>query len=1114
MNYSEKGQDDYQYFDVNKIQASLEMTSAVVSKGMQLHKKGVLTIESVKDGYAEGMEELVAEVFAHVVDDRNRFPVWAAFTRDKILRTQCECPECRRSYYGWYGKKSRCAYMVVLMQELKKYLEKNRLGDATNRAGASLLYSFQEKHSLQIVADVHSNKESLHIIPRLRKDYDTLSVSFKVGGDKLFVIKNLSEFCDNVKNSITTTLGSNTKVNLQLSNLDERARQWYQFINQVMQDEEQFQERMEQSVRYHFGKNPVKKGAIELYGWRLDAFYKTMGQDAVEYEDKLSDQKKCFLRCQDANPDIDMQIRKISTARRGEFHGVEVTCKMPVFFRGADTLYFVYKQSLCRAQKENVEPILPLIEQAQNGRLAFQVGRSHLQEFYYSVLPQLQDYVNVCEEDSEEIRRYLPPQVEFIFYLDAKNHNIFCKIHARYGDREVSVLDNLRSEYNQSMESFRMENTEQEMLFLARQYLPAIDLQEDELHCNGEEELVYAFLEHGLESLSQLGEVQCTQRFRSQHIIRKPKVSLGVSVSGGLLDLHVETEDIDREELFAILQSYWQRKKYYRMKNGDFVNLEDNSLQMLGELMETMHLSPKDIKKGDMKLPVYRTLYLDKLLEENENVYTSRDSHFKKIVKSFKAVGDSDYEEPASLKGVMRSYQKKGYQWLRTLEAYQFGGILADDMGLGKTLQMISVMLAAKEEGVSDPSLVVCPASLVFNWGEELKRFAPILKVQLVTGTQKERSEKLQCYQDFDVLVTSYDLLKRDIEQYEDKQFYYQVIDEAQFIKNHSTVASKAVKVIHSRFRYALTGTPIENRLSELWSIFDFLMPGFFYSYEVFRKEFEVPIVKNQDEETMKRLQKMAGPFILRRLKSNVLKDLPDKLEETRYVKLEEEQQKLYDAQLLYMQKQLATQQSEDFNKNRFQILAELTKLRQICCDPSLCYENYKGESAKLEACLDLVQSAIDGGHKILLFSQYTTMLGILQNRLKEQGISFYTITGETPKDKRLQLVKTFNEDDTKVFLISLKAGGVGLNLTGADVVIHYDPWWNLAVQNQATDRAHRIGQNKTVTVYKMIVSHSIEEKIEKLQNAKQNLAEQVMNADMGNLSSMTREELLELLEC
>ena len=1099
--------ENYQYFDVDKIQASFNFTSAILNKGKALWKEGVIKITGIEEGYTDGQDDMTGEVTAHVTHNGSEFDITMAFTKDNAFYTECECPECRRSYYGWYGRKNRCAYMAALMPELKKYLLENPIGDATNRVAASLLYSFQARHAMQVMADVHANEESLHIIPRLRMQEERLSVSFKIGSDKLFVIKNLSEFCMHVQNAGTAVFGSNTKMNLQFSNLDIKARKWYEFIKRVMQDEEQFEERTD-------SRNNAKKSTIELYGWRLDSFFEVLGADTVEYEDKYSEKKKVNLRCRDKNPAIEMHIHRIDMGRWGGFHGIEVSCQMPPFFHGADTLYFIDKQYLCRAQKEAVEPILPLIEHAEYGNLTFQIGRNHLQEFYYSVLPRLREVVTVTEEDTEEIKSYLPPQVEFAFYLDAREQNIYCKVQARYGDSAVSVLDVLRSEDGALPQNFRMESKEQEILYLTRQFFPVIDLENDELHCNGEEELVYDFLDHGIEKLAILGEVHCTQSFRGRHIIRKPKVSLGVSVSGGLLDLQVDAEGIDRAELLAMLQSYRQRKKYYRMKNGDFVNLQDNSLQMLGELMETMHLSPKDFGKGELQLPVYRTLYLDRLLEESQNVYTSRDHTFREMVKSFKAVGDALYEEPASLKGIMRSYQKKGYKWFRTLENYGFGGILADDMGLGKTLQMISVILAAKEEGLAEPSLVVCPASLVYNWGEEFKRFAPALKVQLITGNQEERREKLLSYQDYDVLVTSYDLLKRDIEQYEDKKFHYQVIDEAQFIKNHSTAASKAVKVIHSKVRFALTGTPIENRLSELWSIFDYLMPGFLYSYEVFRREFEAPIVRLEDEDAMKRLQKMAGPFILRRLKSNVLKDLPDKLEETRYVKLDSEQQKLYDAQVVHMQTQLALQKAQDFNKNRFQILAELTRLRQICCDPSLCYENYKGESAKLEACLDLVQSAIDGGHKILLFSQYTSMLEILQRKLSEQEISFYTITGETPKEKRLQLVKAFNEDDTKVFLISLKAGGVGLNLTGADVVIHYDPWWNLAVQNQATDRAHRIGQEKKVTVYKMIVSGSIEEKIEKLQNTKQHLAEQVMSGDAGSLSGMTREELLELLEC
>jgi len=567
------------------------------------------------------------------------------------------------------------------------------------------------------------------------------------------------------------------------------------------------------------------------------------------------------------------------------------------------------------------------------------------------------------------------------------------------------------------------------------------------------------------------------------------------------------------EELLDILGSYRSKKRYHRLKNGDFLDLEDNSYEMLSEMMDSLHLSAKDFIKGKVELPLYRTLYLDKMLEENENIYSERDRHFKNLVREFKTVNDSDFQPPKSLARVLRNYQKNGYRWLRTLESFQFGGILADDMGLGKTLQVIAVLLAAKQEGKKGVSLVVAPASLVFNWGEEIRKFAPELDFMLITGGQEERRHKLEDYRETDVLITSYDLLKRDAVFYEGKEFLYQIIDEAQYIKNQRTVAAKAVKVIKSQTRFALTGTPIENRLSEIWSIFDYLMPGFLYRYEVFKREIEAPIVKNQDEAAMERLRKMTSPFILRRLKEDVLKDLPDKIEKTHFVRFEKTQQELYDAQVIHMRQQITMQDGEEFQKNKLKILAELIRLRQICCDPSLCFENYKGESAKLEACLELIQRASEGGHKILLFSQFVSMLEIIRQKLKESGISFYMISGETAKEKRLKLVKNFNEDDTTVFLISLKAGGVGLNLTGADVVIHYDPWWNLAVQNQATDRAHRIGQDKKVTVYQLIAKGSVEEKIQKIQESKKELLEQVIGEGTGQLGNMSKEDFLELLE-
>jgi SNF2 family DNA or RNA helicase len=519
------------------------------------------------------------------------------------------------------------------------------------------------------------------------------------------------------------------------------------------------------------------------------------------------------------------------------------------------------------------------------------------------------------------------------------------------------------------------------------------------------------------------------------------------------------------------------------------------------------------------------------MLEDQSFIYEHRDRHFKKLIQEFKTISDAEVDLPSSIDGHLRKYQRDGYRWLRTLSKYGFGGILADEMGLGKTLQTIALLASYYEEhgkslascadndneaneNVSPrkPSLVVVPASLVYNWGEELKRFAPSLNYVLITGSKSEREDIILNIEGYDVAVTSYDLLKRDIAEYEDHSFAIEIIDEAQYIKNHLSQAAKSVKLIRADRRFALTGTPIENRLSELWSIFDYLMPGLLYSYPQFRADFEIPVMKYEEEDTMDKLRGMVTPFILRRKKADVLKDLPDKLEEIRYARMDEEQKKLYDAQVVHMKMRLEKQSDEEFSKNKIEIFAELTRLRQICCDPALCFENYKKGSCKTDVFMDMIEQVIEGEHKALVFSQFVTMLDILKGRLESAGIPYYEITGATPKEKRIELVNAFNQDKTPVFLISLKAGGTGLNLTGADVVIHYDPWWNIAVQNQATDRAHRIGQRKVVTVFKLIAHGTIEDKILEMQEKKRALAENILESDGISSATLSRDDLLELL--
>jgi len=424
---------------------------------------------------------------------------------------------------------------------------------------------------------------------------------------------------------------------------------------------------------------------------------------------------------------------------------------------------------------------------------------------------------------------------------------------------------------------------------------------------------------------------------------------------------------------------------------------------------------------------------------------------------------------------------------------------LADDMGLGKTLQVLAMLLAVKEEGFENtappplPSIVVCPASLVYNWLSEATRFTPQLKVCTVAGNASERAACIEQATQYDLLVTSYDLLKRDIELYAGLGFNYVVLDEAQYIKNQNTQSAKAVKLLQSEHRLALTGTPIENSLAELWSIFDFLMPGYLYDYKRFKQDFEAPIVKMKDESAIQRLRALVRPFILRRMKEDVLKELPAKIEQVHLAEMDEEQRNIYLATLVQTKRDLTDKLAEaGAGQARIMVLAALTRLRQICCDPTLVFANYTGLSTKLQLCLELIHNSLDGGHRVVLFSQFTSMLAIIQKRLKAEGIEYYLLQGSTSKIERLKLVDQFNAGDVPVFLVSLKAGGTGLNLTGADIVIHYDPWWNLSAQNQATDRTHRIGQTKHVQVFNLIAKDTIEEKILKLQEAKAELAQQI----------------------
>ena len=1107
----------YRYFHGDQIRKSLKLSTEAETGGRKAISGGRLRLEQVGKGFERSGGQVLGQASAIGETERGRksyFPIRLVFSSDEALRAECGCPECARSYRQYSGD-CRCKYTAGLALLLEEYLKDHNIGDMTDAAGQ---YIIESTLWGKLMKQTKGPADPMRLEPRLIQKDKKLYVSFKTGAGRMFVVKNLEEFCEHVKNGEEAVYGSSTVLSHKRENFTEGSLPWLEFVNRIVQEEVRFADRMEDSWRFS-GNRPSVGMLLELFGWRLDQFYELMGPSGVEAEDRDHGKKKQVLYARTGSPRIQVEIElRYAGGKPGpaeKFDGVQVSGTMPELFYGMDTAYFIEADGLYRQSGELSDGLERLADVSMDGSFRFFVGRNRLAEFYHMILPRFREIAQVAEKDGELIRSFLPPRGEYQFYLDAEGGDFVCRPVVRYGNQEYSPVEAVRCIENGQdlMEPFRALAEEAGIALEVKRRFPVEVPQKEEFSCGGDEEVMYQVVENGVAALASLGEVLCTDRFRGCHVVRRVQTAVGVSVSSGMLDLKIDTGDIPPEELVELLHSYRQKKKYHRLKNGTFVRMEESSVGMLEEMAAALRLTPKEMIRGNMHLPVYRALYLDRLLEEHEDVYSKRDSHFKQIVKSFKTIKDADFEEPESLSATMRQYQKNGYRWLRTLESWNFGGILADDMGLGKTLQMIAVLLAAKLEGKTGTSLIVTPASLVFNWGEEFKKFAPELKVTLAAGTQAERQKRLEESVHSDVLITSYDLLKRDAALYEGREFLYQVLDEAQYIKNHTTAAAKAVKVIKSRFRFALTGTPIENRLSELWSIFDYLMPGFLYGYDTFRREFEIPVVKNNDQEAMERLQRMVGPFILRRLKQDVLRDLPEKTEEVRYVQMTGKQRKLYDGQAIHLRSLLDHQSEEEFNNSRFQVLTELTRLRQICCDPALCFEDYGDETAKTDACMELVQSAVDGGHRLLVVSQFTSMLEILSSRLDGEHVEHFMITGSTPKEKRLQLVNAFNGGAVPVFLISLKAGGVGLNLTGADMVVHYDPWWNLAAQNQATDRAHRIGQQKNVTVYKLITKDSIEEKVLELQETKRELADRIIGQGTEQAAPMTREDMLRLLE-
>lgn len=1013
--------------------------------------------EAQGDAFASGKKKFYDDKVKNVTTAQSdgKFDVYAEVAGDKLYSCKitfdeqgglydyvCTCDEfhiergpCKHIVAAALGFEERNPQLRFTGSERKK----------TDGGALTLISEYSKKKRRGFMT---ADGVKTELVPYLELN-DGISLRFTIGSKKQYILKDISDFVSCVTSGGYRRYGVDLELYHTMQNFTESSRRLIKFVSDC------YREKVSANSAYMRYKDELRL----LYG-DVDEFF-------ALYEGTLVHCGKNDLVL--VEPFSSSFPVKLSVGREEGGFCVSLSESEYRFIDGRDFTYVLLNSRIYRISKELDECVRTFFETLAVKKKLF-VASNDMSPFYNSVICGLNKYLEV---DSGDIDLSVYEAAPFMckIYINGVGDEVRLDVKSSYDDHEFDLFSDVAG--GDFVRDWDTENSLRGTLAKYFRRYPELVLDE--------EEDIYVFLSEGVKELFNYAEVFITESMKRLKLRPAPRIHVGVRLSNDLLNLEATAEGYTSEEIAKILQAYREKKRYIRL-GGGFVGLEDGSLEALSDILEVA----KPTEDG-FALPRYYAPYVGNELKRGF-FSLSRDGSFKNLIKSLESAENADTPVPQSVRQIMRNYQKTGFRWLKTLKENGFGGILADDMGLGKSLQIIALLLDEKSR-----TLIVCPTTLILNWVGELKKFAPELSALTVMGSQEDRREAMAHAEEYDVVITSYELIRRDGELYENIKFDYAIADEAQFIKNPETKNAIAVKRINAKHRFALTGTPVENNLGELWSIFDFIMPSYLGSYASFRDKYEADVVRG-DGAAAERLKRIVKPFVLRRLKSEVLKELPPKTESVISVPMAAPQRALYDAELSLVRDSM--KRTPDMS--RVVVLSMLTKLRQICCDPALVYADYAGGSAKTEACMQLIESAVEGGHKILLFSQFTSMLDIVRRELMERGISHYLLRGDTPKQERMRLVNKFNENDVKVFLISLKAGGTGINLTGADVVIHYDPWWNESVMSQATDRAYRMGQNKSVQVYKLVATDSVEEKIMQLQEKKSALSSLVVGKENG----------------
>ena len=1056
-----------------------------------------------------------------IVKDNQKYNTYVYIENGEVQDITCNCEE----YYKQYGI---CKHTLATILEFMNYKKEVSKIDTKSleKSETSILSKYDKYRWFKQIVNTFYHEEiegieeeenelkeqgTIKLEPEIFYDKFTgdMKVEFRIGNKKMYKIKSLSDFYIKMLDKELYKYGQKLQFVHTAESFEQES---LPLLNFVMKYAEIIKYANSNSnSNYRFYGNALSENSIILSNSGIDDFFDILKGKSVDLE-KEQDIKQ--IKFTEEQPDIKFKLVKQDENNYELIPNTDIY-KLSIL-KGRKYKYLLDENKLYRCDKKFEKANLKLLEIfRQNYMTEVKLGKEELSQLFSVIIPKVKNAIKIENISEEEIEKYKPQILITKVYLDfdAKD-NLIADVKFCYGEEEFNPLDG-----KQKIEIPRNMIKETKALNIFRKTGFMLDVKNLRFILPDDDK-IYKFLTQDINYYMQNFEILATENFKKKQI-KQPKMgSIGVKIENNLLSIDLNNLDIDVQELQKIMERYNLKKKYYRLKDGSFLELEDNKeVEFLDKLVTGMDLEYKDLEDGELQLPMYRSLYLEELLKKNKGNQVIKNNEYKNIVSELEKDNiNEDVEVPKVLNNTLRYYQKIGFKWLKTLDKYRFGGILADDMGLGKTIQMLSIIMDYVQNTPKTErraSIVVSPSSLTLNWQNEASKFTNNLRTLVINGTLAERKDKIKNIKDYDLVITSYDLLKRDIDLYKENkyQFRYIIADEAQYLKNSNTQNAKAIKKILADTRYALTGTPIENSLAELWSIFDYIMPGYLFSYKKFKSLYEIPIVKDSDMKAMEKLKMLIEPFVLRRTKTEVLTELPEKTVTILNSEMEEEQKNIYISYLAQAREEVAQEiKVNGIEKSHIKILALLTRLRQICCHPSLFIKDYNLGSSKLNQCLEIIEDAVKSEHKILLFSGYTSMFPIIEEQLQQLNIKYLKLTGATKVDERIEMVDEFNENpNIKVFLISLKAGGTGLNLTGADMVIHYDPWWNISTENQATDRAYRIGQKNNVQVYKLITKDSIEEKMYELQQKKAELIDNMLSTKTSFINKLSKEDIMNL---